>query len=73
MLLLQTLQKHTAAEHKDFPLISQALTRIKEIADLINSRKKEFDSSREMLQVAKQLDPPVKVRARARRCGPYRN
>jgi len=38
------------------------LTRIKEIADLINSRKKEFDSSRDMLLVAKQLDPPIKVR-----------
>lgn len=60
VLLLQNLATTTPSTHPDHQNINTALTRIKEIADLINQRKKEFDSFNELLQVNQLIEPPIK-------------
>jgi predicted NACHT family NTPase len=62
-LLLQSLANATHATHPDHRNITLALQRIKEIADLINQRKKEFDSFNELLQVNQLIEPPIKVQS----------
>jgi hypothetical protein len=61
VLLLQNLANVTPPTHPDSRNIALALARIKEIADLINQRKREFDSFNELLQINQLIEPPIKV------------
>jgi hypothetical protein len=55
------LVEHTPPLHPDFVHVAYSLTKIKDIAVLINYRKREFDNYSELLIINQQIDPPIKV------------
>jgi WD40 repeat protein len=59
VLLLETLLKYTRRSHEDYEPTMAALCRIKEIADLINQKKREVDNFQELLVLSRKIDPPI--------------
>lgn len=57
----QTILKYTHPSHADYAPTMAALCRIKEIADLINQKKREFDNFQELLALSRKIDPLIPV------------
>jgi hypothetical protein len=58
---VQTILNYTRPSHADYAPTMAAFCRIKEIADLINQKKREFDNFQELLALKRKIDPPIPV------------
>lgn len=50
------LLKYTPSEHVDYPLIQQAITKIREVADHLNKTQKQTDARRKLLDIQASID-----------------
>lgn len=58
-LLIESLIAATPITHRDLPLLTASVKKIKQIADYINDRKRMREQSNEVLRVYNLLTPPV--------------
>jgi hypothetical protein len=45
ILLLSELKKHTPSDHPDYPKITEAWTSMQEVANYVNEKKRESEST----------------------------
>lgn len=53
--------KHTPPEHLDYPNIEKCLTKVSEIADYVNSQKRESENLKKMVELKESLVDVPKV------------
>lgn len=58
-MLLNELLKFTDNDHADYASLSIALTKMKEIATLLNENKKHAEESDEVLEVYRKVNPKI--------------
>jgi hypothetical protein len=58
-MLLNELLKFTDSDHPDYASLSIALTKMKEIATLLNENKKHAEESDEVLEVYNKVNPKI--------------
>lgn len=61
VLLLEDFLKHTPPNHLDFENVDAALKKVKDVAMLINEKKRQAEEFSILIDIFNRLDPPDEV------------